>query len=56
MPGQILNAIFWDPPVIAGVPNLAGYAAAVPVGVAAANIHIDLYAIQQVVLQSQDNT
>ena len=48
--------VFWNPPVNnRGVPNIAGYTIAVPNGVVGANFVIDLYEIQQLVLQNQDN-
>ncbi|RUS33928.1 hypothetical protein BC938DRAFT_483210 [Jimgerdemannia flammicorona] len=48
------NEIFWDPPIVAGVPNLFGYVAVTPPAVAPI-IVIDLYRIQQEILTTQCN-
>ncbi|RIB01518.1 hypothetical protein C2G38_2150419 [Gigaspora rosea] len=41
---------FWDPPILGGVPNVEDYTAVVPDTVVGENFVIDLYDIQQVVL------
>ncbi|RUP49958.1 hypothetical protein BC936DRAFT_140868, partial [Jimgerdemannia flammicorona] len=48
------NEIFWDPPIVAGVPNVLGYVALAPPAFAP-NINIDLYCIQQEILTAQNN-
>ncbi|CAG8505064.1 701_t:CDS:2 [Acaulospora colombiana] len=48
-----VSDVFWDPPIVAGVPNVTGYTIAVPPTVTANNFVIDLYRIQQVVLKKQ---
>jgi hypothetical protein len=45
--------VFWDPPIVEGVPNVARYTAVVPNTVVAQNFVIDLYRIQHVVLLKQ---
>ncbi|RUO95975.1 hypothetical protein BC936DRAFT_142863, partial [Jimgerdemannia flammicorona] len=47
--------IFWDPPIVAGVPIVVGYNAVAPPAVTIPDINIDLYRIQQVVLKAQLN-
>ena len=46
--------VFWNPPVVGGVPNTAGYVPVAPAGLVP-NFIIDLFNIQQTVLQNQDN-
>ena len=46
--------VFWNPPIVRGVPNTAGYVPAVPAGLAP-NFIIDLFHIQQRVLANQDD-
>ncbi|CAG8718058.1 13498_t:CDS:2, partial [Cetraspora pellucida] len=41
---------FWDPPILGRVPNVEGYTAVVPNTVVGENFVIDLYDIQQIVL------
>ena len=41
---------FWNPPILAGVPNTFGYVVAVPPGIVANNFVINLFAAQQIVL------
>jgi hypothetical protein len=48
-----VSEIFWDPPIVAGVPNVFGYVPAVPPTVVVANINIDLFIVQQLVLANQ---
>ncbi|CAG8609071.1 5028_t:CDS:2 [Paraglomus brasilianum] len=48
-----VSDVFWDPPVNAGVLDLARYTVAVPGGVTANNFVIDLYRLQQIVLKKQ---
>ncbi|RHZ57532.1 hypothetical protein Glove_386g13 [Diversispora epigaea] len=47
--------VFWNPPIINGVPSTAGYVIMVPDTVTVHNFAIDLYQIQQVVLKNQNN-
>ncbi|CAG8725240.1 4327_t:CDS:2, partial [Cetraspora pellucida] len=47
-----VSEVFWDPPI----PTVAGYAPAVPPLITAVNFSIDLYQIQQLVLNNQKNT
>ncbi|CAB4386305.1 hypothetical protein RclHR1_18390004 [Rhizophagus clarus] len=47
-----VNAVFWDPPTI---PAAAGYVPIVPPTVTLGNFTIDLFQIQQVVLNQQEN-
>ncbi|RUP49257.1 hypothetical protein BC936DRAFT_142937 [Jimgerdemannia flammicorona] len=49
------SEIFWDPPILAGVPIVLGYNAVAPPALTIANVNIDLYRIQQLVLRSQLN-
>ncbi|CAG8440548.1 4207_t:CDS:2, partial [Funneliformis caledonium] len=42
-----VSDVFWDPPIVAGAPNVAGYVATIPAAVTANNFVIDLYRIQQ---------
>ncbi|RHZ47099.1 hypothetical protein Glove_593g20 [Diversispora epigaea] len=46
-----VHNVFWNPPIV-GVPNTARYVTAIP---ASPNFTIDLFQIQQVVLQNQNN-
>ncbi|CAG8678218.1 9339_t:CDS:2 [Funneliformis caledonium] len=48
-----VSDVFWDPPIVAGVPNVAGYTVTVPNTVIAQNFVIDLYRLQHVVLKKQ---
>ncbi|RIA80857.1 hypothetical protein C1645_837937 [Glomus cerebriforme] len=48
-----VSDVFWDPPIVAGVPNVAGYNATAPNTVVALNFVIDLYRLQRVVLLKQ---
>ncbi|RHZ82153.1 hypothetical protein Glove_113g17 [Diversispora epigaea] len=50
-----VQEVFWNPPIVGGAPSTAGYAIAIPPGLAANNFVIDLYRIQQVVLRNQSN-
>ncbi|CAB5385690.1 unnamed protein product [Rhizophagus irregularis] len=50
-----VQEVFWNPSIIGGSPSIAGYVIAVPGVVTAPNFIIDLYQIQQVVLQNQEN-
>ncbi|RHZ65019.1 hypothetical protein Glove_319g151 [Diversispora epigaea] len=50
-----VREVFWNPPIVGGVPNTARYAPVVPAGVAIPNFIIDLFDIQQEVLENQDN-
>ncbi|PKY51813.1 hypothetical protein RhiirA4_546769 [Rhizophagus irregularis] len=44
--------VFWDPPIVAGDPNLAGYTVTLPGTVTAINFDIDLYRLQQIGLKN----
>ncbi|PKK61815.1 hypothetical protein RhiirC2_718158 [Rhizophagus irregularis] len=44
---------FWDPPIVAGVPNIVGYNATAPNTTVAQNFIIDLYRLQRVVILKQ---
>nr|CAG8560788.1 9050_t:CDS:2 [Entrophospora candida] len=48
-----ISNVFWDPPIVAGAPNVRGYNITVPGTVVGNNFVIDLYNIQQEVLASQ---
>jgi hypothetical protein len=48
-----ISDVFWDPPIIGGVPNVAGYIATVPGTVVGNNFVIDLFDVQQEVLAAQ---
>ncbi|CAG8579852.1 3467_t:CDS:2, partial [Acaulospora colombiana] len=48
-----VSDVFWDPPIVAGTPNVIGYTVAVPPSITANNFVIDLYDIQQEVLETQ---
>ncbi|CAG8526364.1 4767_t:CDS:2 [Acaulospora colombiana] len=50
-----VSDVFWNPPIIAGVPVVAGYAEIVPNTINGNNFNIDLYQIQQLSLKVQDN-
>ncbi|CAG8610001.1 5549_t:CDS:2, partial [Racocetra persica] len=47
-----VSEVFWDPPI----PTVAGYTPAVPFLITAVDFSIDLYQIQQLVLNNQNNT
>ncbi|CAG8544758.1 1016_t:CDS:2 [Diversispora eburnea] len=44
--------VFWDPPILGGVPNVEGYTAVIPNTVIGENFVIDLRGLQQVVLRT----
>jgi hypothetical protein len=44
--------VFWDPPIVAGDPSLAGYTVTLPGTVTAINFDIDLYRLQQIGLKN----
>lgn len=44
--------VFWDPPIVAEDPNLAGYTVTFPGTVTAINFDIDLYRLQQIDLKN----
>jgi len=46
--------VFWDPPILGGVPNVEDYTAVVPDTVVGENFVIDLYDIQQEALDVND--
>ncbi|CAG8474425.1 13099_t:CDS:2 [Cetraspora pellucida] len=48
-----VSDVFWDPPIVAGIPNVIGYTVAVPPAITANNFTIDLYDIQQNFLETQ---
>ncbi|CAG8734992.1 9434_t:CDS:2 [Cetraspora pellucida] len=48
-----VSDVFWNPPIVAGIPNVIGYTVVVPPVVTANNFIIDLYDIQQNVLETQ---
>ncbi|CAG8488235.1 16472_t:CDS:2, partial [Acaulospora colombiana] len=48
-----VSDVFWDPPIVAGIPNTTGYNVTVPNAVVGNNFIIDLYRIQQIVLKKQ---
>ncbi|CAG8728567.1 18_t:CDS:2, partial [Dentiscutata heterogama] len=48
-----VSDVFWDPPIVAGIPNVIGYTVAIPLAVITNNFVIDLYDIQQEVLETQ---
>ena len=49
-----VSDVFWDLPIIAGVPNVGRYNATAPNTVVAPNFIIDLYRLQHVVLLKQN--
>ncbi|CAJ0749218.1 20260_t:CDS:2 [Entrophospora sp. SA101] len=50
-----VQEVFWNPPIVGGIPSTAGYVITIPPGITANNFVIDLYQIQQVVLRNQSN-
>ncbi|CAJ0911568.1 8618_t:CDS:2, partial [Entrophospora sp. SA101] len=50
-----VQEVFWNPPIVGGIPSTAGYVITIPPGLTANNFVIDLYQIQQVVLRNQSN-
>ena len=49
-----VSDVFWNPPVIGEVPQTAGYVSTVPAEVMMATFNIDLFYIQNIVLEEQN--
>jgi len=48
-----VSEVFWDPPIVRGVPAIGTYFATSPAAVTATHFTVDLYLIQQAALDAE---